>query len=127
MLVLYTWSKTHQSVSSSCVGQACNPMNLLEPWDQACSSVYLREPWGQACKCVKVNRAWTIAGCGSSDIYSSVSETGADGIITAFASSSDLLARGGRVLQGGPQHHYHLDHMVDRRAVHNTLIGTLSR
>ena len=34
--------------------------------------------------------------------YSSVSETGADGIITAFASSSDLLAGGGRVLHGDP-------------------------
>ena len=59
--------------------------------------------------------------------YSSVSETGADGIITAFASSSDLLARGGRVLHGDPQHHYHSDHLVFTLAVRETLIGPLSR
>lgn len=59
--------------------------------------------------------------------YSSVSETGADGIITAFVSSSDLLALGGRVLQGDPQQHYHSDHLVFTLTVHKPLIGPLSR
>jgi len=58
--------------------------------------------------------------------YSTVIETGADGIITAFPSSSDLLARGGRVLQEDPQHHYHSGHLLFTLAVHKTLIGPLS-
>jgi hypothetical protein len=93
-------------------GQACTSMYLVEPWDQACTSVYLVSRGVR-----RVREQGQLQVADRPIFYSSVSETGADGIITVFASSSDLLARGGRVLQGGPHHPYRSDHQGVRRAV----------